>query len=168
MNTGIIASRYAHALLRYVQETGEGERTVSQAARLERALADVPERIPEALDREPMTDALARFVRLVIDQGRMPLLRLMLHDFIDEWYRAQHILHASLKTVAPPDQALLDRITRLVRERTGCDLVITTTLDPGLIGGFVFEIEDYTLDASVARQLRRIRRQFIENNRRIV
>lgn len=186
MNTGIIASRYARALLLYVQEKGDGERVAAQAARLERALAEVPELaqllddpgsatssrkmevLRTALGGEKMAQALERFIALVLSYGRMPLLRLMLHDFIDAWFRSQHILHASLTTVVPPGEAILERLRQLVRQRTGYDVVITTSLDPGLIGGFVFEIEDYTLDGSAARQLRRIRRQFIENNRRIV
>lgn len=186
MDTGIIASRYARALLKYVAETGEGERVCAQAGRLEQALTEIPQLSvlldnPEtvsaaakmklfaaALDGEAMAPSLERFLALVLEKGRTPLLRLMLHDFIDLYHRSQHVLHAHLTTVAPPGEETLERLRDLVRKRTGCDVVIATTTDPSLIGGFVFEIEDYTLDASAARQLRQIRRQFIENNRRIV
>jgi len=41
-------------------------------------------------------------------------------------------------------------------------------VDPSLIGGFVFDIENYLLDASIKRQLDRIREQFVERNRRII
>ena len=41
-------------------------------------------------------------------------------------------------------------------------------MDPDLVGGFVFDLEDYLLDASVRRQLDLIREQFIEKNRRII
>lgn len=187
MNSGIIASRYARALLLYTQETGGGEHVVAQAYRLEQALTQVPElktllEDPEtvsdarklevletALGGEKMADELTRFLRLVLQGGRMSLLRLMLHDYRDAWYKSRRILHASLKTVVPPGEAVLERIRSMVRRRTGCaDVVIATSLDPALIGGFVFEIEDWTLDASAVRELRQIRRQFIENNRRIV
>ena len=43
MNTGIIASRYARALLRLVEETGSGEVVVSQARAILDALASSPE-----------------------------------------------------------------------------------------------------------------------------
>ena len=43
MNTGIIASRYAKALLKLVDETGSGEVVVSQAHAVLEALAAVPE-----------------------------------------------------------------------------------------------------------------------------
>ena len=186
MDTGIIASRYARALLKYVAETGEGEQVCQQAGRLERALAEVPELSalldnPEtvsaaakmklfaaALDGEKMAPSLERFLALVLEKGRTPLLRLMLHDFIDFYHRSQKILHAHLTTVTPAGEETLSRLRELVRSKTGFDVVIAAATDPSLIGGFVFEIEDYTLDASAAHQLRQIRRQFIENNRRIV
>ena len=41
-------------------------------------------------------------------------------------------------------------------------------MDPDLVGGFVFDLEDYLLDASVRHQLDLIREQFIEKNRRII
>ena len=41
-------------------------------------------------------------------------------------------------------------------------------VDPSIIGGFIFEIDGLRLDASTAAQLKSVRRQFIEKNRRIV
>ena len=134
--------------------------TVSAAAKMKLFAA--------ALDGEKMAPSLERFLVLVLDKGRTPLLRQMLHDFIDFYHRSQKILHALLTTVTPAGEETLSRLRELVRSKTGYDVVIATATDPTLIGGFVFEIEDYTLDASAAHQLRQIRRQFIENNRRIV
>ena len=36
------------------------------------------------------------------------------------------------------------------------------------IGGFVFDIDEYLMDASIKHQLELIREQFIERNRRII
>jgi F-type H+-transporting ATPase subunit delta len=41
-------------------------------------------------------------------------------------------------------------------------------VDPKILGGFIFEIDDYRLDASVATQFEKIKKQFIEKNKRIV
>ncbi len=43
MNTGIIASRYAEALLKLVDETGGGETVIVQVQRLREALDSVPD-----------------------------------------------------------------------------------------------------------------------------
>ena len=41
-------------------------------------------------------------------------------------------------------------------------------VDPSLIGGFVVQVGDYLLDASVRNQIETIRRQFVVQNNRIV
>ena len=56
----------------------------------------------------------------------------------------------------------------LIKKRTGKTLLLTTDVDESLIGGFVLEVEDRLLDASVSRQLEIIKNQFVEKNRRIV
>ena len=43
MNTGIIATRYATALLKLVEETGSGELVVAQVQVIEKALDEVPD-----------------------------------------------------------------------------------------------------------------------------
>ena len=84
MNTGIIASRYADALLKYVKETGEGEVVCRQTEILEEALRTSPELVrflespallqatakvallQKALGEEKMTASLEKFLLLVI------------------------------------------------------------------------------------------------------
>jgi len=63
---------------------------------------------------------------------------------------------------------LENKIRSLIESKTGKTLQLTTEVDETLIGGFVLEVEDKLLDASVSRQLERIRSQFVERNRRIV
>ena len=47
-------------------------------------------------------------------------------------------------------------------------VIMDSTVDESLEGGFVFEVDGYMLDASVRTQMERIRREFIEKNNRIV
>ena len=65
-------------------------------------------------------------------------------------------------------RALEDKLKALIESSTGKTLLLVTEVDQSLIGGFVLEVEDKLLDASVSRQLERIRAQFVERNRRIV
>ena len=185
MNDSIIRTRYADALVKYVQETGNGKSVCAQAERLSHVLGEVPDltRMMAAKDvvsdakkrellqaalGEPMVPELARFVDLLIENGRIGSLRMILLDFKDHYHRSLGFRKAHLKVAVPPPEELVARLKALVKERTGDEADIEVEVDPDLIGGFVFEIEDYTLDASAAHQLRQIRRQFIENNRRIV
>lgn len=214
MNTGIIATRYATALLKLVEETGSGETVAAQVQAIEKALDEVPdfrravvdpavapakklalfEAALPSLAAEPvegtsrpnqslrqtrrpveatsLAPELRKFLELLIRNGRIGDVRLTFTTFIIEYYRSRHIKRARLVVA---DSALLNlgstlesRLRDLIEKQTGCRLILKTEVNPSLIGGFVFEVEDTVLDASVSRQLDIIRRQFMEKNRRIV
>ncbi len=206
MNTGIIATRYATALLKLVEETGSGELVAAQVHVIEKALDEVPDfrravddpavsvvrkiSLFEAALKDSMAQELRKFLELLIRNGRIGDVRLVLTTFVTEYYRSRHIKRARLVVADPalldpeptpsdpvpvegslrqPQRpALESRLRDLVEKQTGCRLILKTEVNPSLIGGFVFEVEDTVLDASVSRQLDFIRRQFIEKNRRIV
>lgn len=158
MNTGTIATRYARALLRYVLETGNGEKVCAQV----RALLADPDHAPSPLEPE-----LQRFVALLIDQGRMEYVRFIFASFVRMYFRAIGVKLVRLVTVVPAPE-LEQRIKTMVESRTGCRVEMETVTDPTLVGGFVVEIDDKMLDASVRNQIATIRREFVEKNRRIV
>ena len=185
MNVGIIRTRYAEALVKYVRETGRGTAVCNQAERLAHVLEEVPDlsRMVGAVDvisdaeklkllktalGEPMEQDLERFLRLLMQNGRIGYLREILLDFADRYRRSIGVRKAHLKVAVPPPDSLLQRLGALVREHTGDQALIDVEVDPSLIGGFVFDIDDAIIDTSVARQLEVIRLQYIEKNRRIV
>ena len=185
MNDSIIRTRYADALVKYVRETGNGDSVCAQAEKLAHVLGDVPDLsrmiaakdvVSDAKKREllrtalgePMHPELARFIDVLIGNGRIGALRYILLDFAERYRRSKGIRQAHLKVAVPPSEELLTRLAALVKERTGDEAQIDVEVDPSLIGGFVFDIDDAIIDKSVARKLELIKRQFIEKNRRIV
>ena len=154
MNTGVISSRYARALLLLTQESGRGEQVFSQA----RALLKDPTKVPEPLEPD-----LARLVMLLRKNGRREYLRYVLNDYTRLWCKSTgaHMAHL---VMAAPDPALLDRIAALI----GGKVYIDTEIDPSIEGGFTVILDDVMLDASVRGQIDRIKRQLIERNSRIV
>ena len=186
MNRSIVITRYATALVKYVRETGQGETVCSEAETLMRTIQSTPDlrRMLSAADDvvsptdkmklmqsalgNRMSQELNRFLTLLNQNGRMDMAEEILRDFVDLYRRSIGIRKAHLVTVTEPSERLLQRLKALVKEKTGDDVIIEVEVDPSLIGGFVFDIDDYLLDASVKRQLDRIREQFIEKNRRII
>jgi len=158
MNTGIISSRYATALLRYTQETGGGERVCAQVRRL----LDHPEQDPGPLEPE-----LERFIRLLVRNGRIGDVRFMLRSFLTMYYRSRGIRVARLTTVVA-SEALESKLRTMLEKQLGGEVLIETAVDPALIGGFTLEVGDYLLDASVRPPIKTIRRQFVIQNNRIV
>ena len=185
MNTGIISSRYAKALFEYTEGTGNSEAVAAQVPVLVRALSGVPElqraledpvAVPietkislfsAVLGGEELCPELDRFLRQVIHNGREPELRLIFQDYLTKYYRSRGIRMCRLIT-AVESEGLRDSLVNLMSRVTGDDIIVETEVRPGLIGGFIFEIDDYMVDASVARQIETIRHQFIEKNRRVV
>ena len=70
--------------------------------------------------------------------------------------------------IAAPVAGLKDRLQGLLSERTGVSVLLDEEVDPSVLGGFILNIEDLRMDASVAGQFRLLRRELIDNNNRIV
>ena len=186
MNRSIVVSRYATALVKYAIESGHGAVICSEAEALEKALFGVPdlrrmmraaEDVVSAFDKKKLLQSalgnkvspeLSRFLTLLNRNGRMAYVEDILRDVVDMYRRSVGIRKAHLVTVNEPSERLLQRLKDLVKQKTGDDVVIEVEVDPSIVGGFVFDIDTYMMDASVKRQLDLIREQFIENNRRII
>jgi len=186
VNRSLVITRYSRALVKYVRETGRGDIVCSEAETLLKALDALPDlrRMMEAegdvvssFDKKKLLQSalpgqispeLSRFLTLLNKNGRMNMVQDILRDFVDMYHRSVGVRKAHLTCVQEPSERLLQRLKDLVKEKTGDDVIIEVDVDSGLIGGFVFDIDDYLLDASVKRQLDLIRNQFIERNRRII
>ena len=186
MNVGIVSARYAEALLKYVEETGNGETVYRQVCGLEKCFSSLedmrsliyhPKATSDRLKLRVLATALGgeenaapelmRFFRLVIRHKRTKFLHLILRIFMEKYRNSRGISWARLVTAVPSEE-LEKKIAGVLHNVTGRTLELETKNDPSLIGGFIFDMEWTRLDASVASQLNSIKRQFIEKNRRIV
>ena len=158
MNTGIISSRYAMALLRLVNETGRGEAVYAQAVQV---LKD-PDSMPRRLEPE-----LSRLVSLLVRNKRLEYVKFVLHRFTELYNASRGRKLVTLRTAVPAPE-MQQRILDLLQERIGGEIVLDAEVDPSLIGGFTLTVDDKLLDASVSHQLEEIRRELLDKNKRIV
>jgi len=56
----------------------------------------------------------------------------------------------------------------MVENTTGGTIEMEKVIDPEIIGGFMFEVDFVRWDASISGQLRRIKKEYIEKNNKIV
>ena len=186
MNVGIVSARYAEALLKYVNETGNGDAVYKQTGILEKCFSTLedmrmliynPKATSDELKMRVLTTAvggmekaapeLVKFFRLVMKNKRTKFLHLILRIFMEKYRETRNISWARL-TVASPSEELERKLAGTLQEITGRELELETRTNPSLIGGFIFDMEWTRLDASIASQLNTVKRQFIEKNRRIV
>jgi F-type H+-transporting ATPase subunit delta len=66
---------------------------------------------------------------------------------------------------APELKASLEAV---MHEKTGVKVLLEESVDESLIGGFVLQVEDLRMDASVQTQLRRLHDELVEKANRIV
>jgi len=160
MNTGVVSSRYAKALLRLVTETGRGEQVCAQVRLL---LSD-----PDAAVSQGLEPEIEQLVKVLSANGRTDQLRRILLAFVPMYYRSVGEVLAHL-TMASPVEGLPEKIQQLLEAQTGLRVLMETEIDPGIIGGFVLSVDGRLLDESVQGRLDKIRRELLRHNaKRIV
>ena len=184
MYIGTLSMRYAKALLAFANEAGVASSVYGEAMSLNNhwrtidMLGDMVEtpvvkdadKLPvlvQASGRQP-TEVMRKFLALVLKEKREKYLPYILHSFINLYRKQEKIRVGKLITAVPMAEEEVNRIRKIVVDSAGGTAEFTTKVDPSIEGGFIFEINPYRLNASVADQMRRIKQQFIEKNRRIV
>ena len=184
MNTGAISMRYARALLMFANEADVAGKVYQEALTLRRSFREVPEL--KAMMEKPVmtrenrlkvlvqatggeiTAQMQKFFQLVLEAKREKYLTGINQAYIDLYRKQEKIRVGKLTTAVPIAPEEVERIRRIVVDYAGGTAEFVTKVDPSIEGGFIFEINTYRVNASVADQMRRIKQQFIEKNRRIV
>lgn len=184
MNTGLIPVRYATALLDFAG-AGEQQKQVyfetktlaahfAQFAKLRTAL-DNP--VLSATDKRKLivtaagnkvSAAFERFLDLVLQNNREAHLQEIALKYIDLYRRKNNIYYGKLTTATVVNDDTEKKLMTLVESTTGGTIEMEKVVDPGIIGGFLFEVDFVRWDASVSGQLRRIRNEYIEKNKKTI
>lgn len=184
MDSGIVAARYARALLKYSTETGDADKVYGQIRKLVSIASGMPSlkdavlrhrelspdkkiSLMESAVGEPLEDGFARFVMLVHSHRRMNLMLRIFLSFMQQ-YRNENNVKAGTLVTAVPDEGLKEKMTTLISGRTGARVDMEMKTDPSIIGGFVLEMDGCRLDASAAGRLRAIRHELLDDGNRIV
>lgn len=155
MNQGLIARRYAEALLAFSREEDTSGRVYDDAKLLDDALQS-GQGIPDCI--EGLCATMRKFLTLVIRNKRGESLPSILKAF-RRLYRKENGITRAWLTTAAENPEMVEQLTALMRKQGFSKIDFKTEVDPSLIGGFVVQIEDKRLDASIATQLKRIRKE---------
>ncbi|MBL7729699.1 MAG: ATP synthase F1 subunit delta [Chitinophagaceae bacterium] len=175
-----LASRYAKSIIELAIEQGKleevyadmqwlqavckGNRDFLNLLRSPIIKGDAKKRIIDAVTTGKIGELTAAFNRLLVTKGREGKLPEIIQAFIAEYKVKKNIQTIKLTTAAPVSDALRTALIDQIRKSGGYDKIeLEEKVDENLIGGFVLQIGDKLVDASVAYDLRAIARQF-ENN----
>jgi len=99
-----------------------------------------------------------RFLQVLAEKHRLPVLFRIRRAFDDLWRKEQHLLEVSVTSAVELDKETVDGIGQKIEEQTGQRVELTSSVDPDLIGGIVIRVVNKVLDASVRNRLERFRR----------
>ena len=170
MDNGRISVRYARALFQIAQEKGCEEAVYDGLTRFAHnyllAIAQFNEvlsdpmvareekiKLIEMATGEPLHDTLKQFIAFVVDKKREDKMFFIAMKYMEMYRTKHHILNTHVTTATELPEATYDKIKAFVKQTFDSDAELEVHIDPSLIGGFILDIENTRMDASVVGQL---------------
>jgi F-type H+-transporting ATPase subunit delta len=181
MTTKTAATRYARALFDVAsQEKADLDRIERELAGFVEMLEQHPTMkkvllnpaVPAPRKRAAVADLtthvgtngiLAKLLALLAGRDRLILLPDLLASYRDRLLDYRNVVRAEVTSATP----LADRQTQAIQQSlahvTGRTVMLQTKIDPAIIGGLIARVGDTVYDASVTRQLEKIKVRLAES-----
>ena len=175
-----LAARYAKSLLDLSVEKGQLEKVYADMLWLQGVCksnrdfvnllrspiikSDTKGKIVSAVTDGKISELTIAFNRLLVTKTRESYLPEIITAFIAAYKEKKGIKTIRLTTAVTASDELKNAIVEQVKRSAGFTQVeLEEKVEPALIGGFVLQIGDQLVDASIAYDLRSVAKQF-ENN----
>jgi F-type H+-transporting ATPase subunit delta len=109
-----------------------------------------------------MNQLTLEFMTLLISHKRELYLPMVCRMYQELFKEAEGILEARVESAVPMSAEILDQLREKLARYTKARIDLKQETNEELIGGFVLTLEDQQLDASVAAQLRRFKKELQE------
>jgi F-type H+-transporting ATPase subunit delta len=97
-------------------------------------------------------------------KNREPLLLPIAREFHNAYNAHKGIMSAIVTTAIPMDKGIRAEIEKIVKQMSDKEQVeMKETVDAGLIGGFILNVGDRRIDASIKHRLEKLKLKFTEN-----
>lgn len=175
-----LAGRYAKSLVDLATEKGQLEAVYADMKYLQAVCkssrdfvnllkspvikTDQKNGIVTAITQGKVSELTAAFNNLLVKKGRESDLPEIAEAFIDQYNALKGIHKVLLTTAVPVSEELKKSIEQKVKaEKNFANIELETKTDESLIGGFVLEFNNNLVDASILRDLKDIKKQFLQN-----
>ncbi len=182
MYNGLIAARYATALLGFSDKSSAPERVYTEAKTFTQSYFQFSD-LRTVLDNPVMSktekrkiiylaaggklsNSFERFIDLLLENKREIHLQSILLKYIDLYRKEKNIHSGKLITASVVESVTEKRLISMIEKQTGGTVEIEKIIDPSILGGFLFEVDFVRMDASISGQLQRIKNEYIERNQR--
>lgn len=127
--------------------------------------SDKKGKIIQAVLQSQVGAITSQFIQLLVNKSRESNLPEIAEAFIAQYNDIHQIRQVKITTAAPLSElvqaAILDKVKTAI---PAASIELETAVDEELIGGFVLETADKQIDMSILRDLKDVRKQFMNND----
>lgn len=181
MNEGLIPQRYAKALYKLALEKGNARQVYEEMKTVANSFAANPG-LQKVLSNpyvkredkkallisaagDTAEDDYRSFVELILDRKRAEYAHLMALAYCELYRKANRISRVKITTATKLDDAQMEKLRKVVEGAyPDSTLEFSYAVDPDLIGGFVIDVDDNRLDASISNEIEQLRLKLLRSN----
>ena len=176
MDSGIISNRYAKAIFQYASDRGEESRLREEFKILSEQFLAVPMlkfvlddptvsqadkvKVLTTAAGKDISDTCLQVIRLIVKNGRTHYMQSVALMYDKVYRKAKNKVILKLITTEPASNEMKNKLVNLI-EKNSEQVDFLAKTDTDIIGGFILEIDDIRLDASIKNQLNQLRLEFI-------
>ena len=115
----------------------------------------------QALDGllEGADEAFVGFLKLLIENHRMPVIFRVRREYERLWAEANRVLPVQVTSAIELDDATTQSIGQSIGQSTSRKVTLSTHVDPNILGGIIVRVGNSILDASIRSRLEQLRKQ---------
>ncbi len=180
MNVSLVAERYANALFELSLEKNMIEQTLTDAKVVLDTCAQNRElqlflkspiiysekktTIIRKMFSKSVGELMLTFMLVLIRKRREKYIPEIAKQVIENIKEYKNILTVYFKTPIEPDAETRKKVLEVVHQYSKADIELVEEIDEALIGGFILSWKDKQYDASIYRQLDRLKRGVVKLN----
>jgi F-type H+-transporting ATPase subunit delta len=180
MDQGLIPRRYAKALYKFASERKQDQAiydlmkqlaaTFEQVSDLQTAVTNpfvsnsdkvgllMSAANVSVVDNAVATQCFVNFLKLLVDNDRLSFVRGIALAYIVLYRKANNIYKVEVVTADAIDDAETSRLKGLISKHLkDATMEYSQSVDSSLIGGFIINIDNEQLDASISNELKQLR-----------
>lgn len=177
MSASRAARRYATALFDVTQKAGTIDAAGKGLEQLRDLISGHPElsrvlgspAIPVSVKRDIVLKVLdaaggapaevRRMIAMLAERDRLSELPQLAALFSERLMEAKKVVRADVVTAVPLSDASRAALSEAIGRATGKSVTIAERVDPAIIGGIIAKVGSFVYDASLTRQLERMKEQ---------
>lgn len=180
MSNRASAGRYAKALFDVALKEGGLEpieaaltafaELIQQNAELRKALfhpaVPAPAKravVERVIERAAPPSPLRKLLAMLADRDRLELVPDLAEAYRGRLLEHQQVVRAEIVTAVPLGDDRAAQLRQRLGDAMGCSVMMSTRVDPAIMGGVVARIGSTVYDGSLASQLARMRNKLVEN-----